>query len=173
MQEYLLTMIGPDRTGMVAGLARVLARHGGNWLDSRMVRLGGTFSGLLRVELPEAAYPAFSEEAEAFLTGAGYRLTLEPGMPVDGPPEGRMITLTVSGQDHPGIVEGIFSVLGKAGANVEEMRSGLAAAPWSGTPVFEATARLRLPQSVSLDSLQDDLEAIASDLLVELQLGES
>ena len=47
-----MTIIGPDRTGLVESVARVVADHGGNWLESRMCRLGGEFAGILRIELP-------------------------------------------------------------------------------------------------------------------------
>ena len=44
----VMTIIGPDRTGLVESVARVVAEHGGNWLESRMCRLGGEFAGILR-----------------------------------------------------------------------------------------------------------------------------
>ena len=40
----VMTIIGPDRTGLVESVARVVAGHGGNWLESRMCRLGGEFA---------------------------------------------------------------------------------------------------------------------------------
>ena len=53
MQHPLvMTIIGPDRTGLVESVARAVADHGGNWLESRMCRLGGEFAGILRVEIP-------------------------------------------------------------------------------------------------------------------------
>ena len=48
----VMTIISPDRTGLVESVARAVAEHGGNWLESRMCRLGGEFAGILRVELP-------------------------------------------------------------------------------------------------------------------------
>ena len=48
----VMTLIGPDRTGLVESVARAVADHGGNWLESRMCRLGGEFAGILRVEIP-------------------------------------------------------------------------------------------------------------------------
>ncbi|HTO02243.1 MAG TPA: ACT domain-containing protein, partial [Opitutus sp.] len=35
-----MTVIGPDRPGLVQLLAGRIADHGGNWLESRMCRLG-------------------------------------------------------------------------------------------------------------------------------------
>ena len=48
----VMTLIGPDRTGLVESVARAVAEHGGNWLESRMCRLGGEFAGILRIEIP-------------------------------------------------------------------------------------------------------------------------
>src|SRR5581483_3253325 len=48
----VMTIIAPDRTGLVESLARAVADHGGNWLESRMCRLGGEFAGILRIEIP-------------------------------------------------------------------------------------------------------------------------
>jgi glycine cleavage system regulatory protein len=48
----VMTLIGPDRTGLVESVVRVMVGHGGNWLESRMCRLGGEFAGILRIEIP-------------------------------------------------------------------------------------------------------------------------
>src|SRR6266498_4366947 len=48
----VMTVIGRDRPGLVDSLAGLVAQHGGNWLDSRMSRLGGQFAGILRVQIP-------------------------------------------------------------------------------------------------------------------------
>ena len=53
----VMTIISPDRTGLVEAVARAVADHGGNWLESRMCRLGGEFAGILRVEIPAAKKP--------------------------------------------------------------------------------------------------------------------
>lgn len=48
--SLVMTVIGKDRTGLVESIARLVAAHGGNWLESRMCRLGGEFAGILRVQ---------------------------------------------------------------------------------------------------------------------------
>ena len=53
MQRLLvMTVIGQDRPGLVESVAALVAENGGNWLESRMSRLGGHFAGILRVEVP-------------------------------------------------------------------------------------------------------------------------
>jgi len=171
MLEVLITLTGPDQKGIVANLARITTDAGGNWLDSRMMRLGGQFAGLVRVALPPDEAEAFREATRAFLEERRYQVTLQELS--EAPPfeKARAVSLSVSGQDQPGIVNGIFSVFKESGVNVEELATGLRAAPWSGTPVFEADIRLVVPRSISLDQLQEDLEALSSDLLVEIGLS--
>src|ERR1044072_596548 len=53
MQHSLvMTVIGNDRPGLVDSVASIVAEHGGNWLESRMSRLGGQFAGIVHVEVP-------------------------------------------------------------------------------------------------------------------------
>jgi glycine cleavage system regulatory protein len=171
MKDLLLNLTGPDRTGIVAGLAGITTALGGNWLDSRMIRLGGSFSGIARIALPQEAIEPFRQQAGEFLARAGHRFSLDPADPEEAAPAGISALLELSGQDHPGIVQAIFTTFQQAGVNVEELSTGLRAAPWSGTPVFEATARLRLPADLSLEALQRQLEAIAADLMVEVRFS--
>ncbi|TAG29046.1 MAG: hypothetical protein EAZ36_04850 [Verrucomicrobia bacterium] len=42
--HLVLTLIGRDRPGLVRTVASVVALHGGNWLESRLCRLGGEFA---------------------------------------------------------------------------------------------------------------------------------
>jgi len=170
MKDVILSLSGPDRTGLVAGLARIASDLQGNWLDSRLMRLGGCFSGMIRMALPDEAATAFEEQVAAFLETEGYHYSLIPTGAPEAAVEGLLADLEVSGQDHPGIVHAIFRTCQQNGVNVEELSSGLETAPWSGTSVFQARARLRLPDARTLEALQGGLEDLAADLLVEIRL---
>ena len=56
-RTLVLTVIGPDRPGLVEELARVIAAHGGSWDESRMARLAGHFAGVVQIHLPDEAVP--------------------------------------------------------------------------------------------------------------------
>ena len=58
----VMTVIGPDRSGLVETLAAPVNRCGGNWLDSRMAHLAGEFAGILRVEVPSDAVDGLLKE---------------------------------------------------------------------------------------------------------------
>src|SRR5882672_6483689 len=53
LATLVMTVIGADRPGLVQMVAARVADHGGNWLESRMCRLGGQFAGILRVEVKQ------------------------------------------------------------------------------------------------------------------------
>jgi len=168
----VMTIIGPDRTGLVESVARVVAEHGGNWLESRMCRLGGEFAGILRIEIPaEKKSPLLAALED--LQENGLQLVVRADQPVAAAVSGRQTKLEIVGSDRPGIVREITSALARANVNVEEFSSEVVSAPMSGETLFKASARLQLPERCDLAALKKDLEKIAADLLVDVSLGES
>ena len=167
----VMTVIGPDRTGLVESVARVVANHGGNWLESRMCRLGGEFAGILRVEIPAEIKVALLAALQD-LQRNGLQIVVRAGQPVATAQAGRQTELEIVGNDRPGIVREIASALARANVNVEEFSSEVVSAPMSGETLFKANARLQLPAGCDLAALKADLEKIAADLLVDVALAE-
>jgi len=166
----VMTIISPDRTGLVESIARAVAEHGGNWLESRMCRLGGEFAGILRVEIPAENKSALLAELQK-LQSNGLQIVVRDDKPDAHKISGKQTSLEIIGADRPGIVREIASVLARAGVNVEEFSSEISSAPMSGENLFKATARLQLPDGCNLASLKRDLEKIAADLLVDVSFG--
>ena len=133
MKEVILTLIGPDRTGIVARMAAIVEGQDGNWLDSRMIRMGGYFSGILKIALPEAKISSFGGEVFKFMKEVGYQYSVQPVDLDSSDFVGQSVQLKLSGQDHPGIVHAIFNACKDSSVNVDELKTGLKAAPWSGT----------------------------------------
>jgi glycine cleavage system regulatory protein len=165
----VMTLIGPDRTGLVESVARAVADHGGNWLESRMSRLGGEFAGILRIEIPaDKKTPLLA----ALQKIPGLSVVVQSDPQPASATKGRQTRLEIVGSDRPGIVREITSALARAGVNVEEFSSEVVSAPMSGEAFFKATARLQLPESCNLAALKKDLEKIAADLLVDVSFAE-
>ena len=165
----VMTIIGPDRTGLVESVARAVADHGGNWLESRMCRLGGEFAGILRIEIP-------AEKKSALLAALqkipGLNVIVRDAESKNSPANARQTKLEIVGSDRPGIVREITSALARANVNVEEFSSEVVSAPMSGETLFKASARLQLPEHCDLAALKKDLEKIAADLLVDVSFAE-
>lgn len=172
MQRMLvMTVIGRDRPGLVESVAGLVTEHEGNWLESRMSRLGGQFAGILRVELPA--------ENEAVLVGAlkrlesqGLTIVVHPDMSAANASPTRLSILEIVGQDRPGIVRQISRTLAHYGVNVEELQTECASAAMSGESLFKARAKLNIPDACNRAELRQELEKIAEDLIVEFSLEE-
>ena len=172
MQRLLvMTIIGQDRPGLVESVAALVAEHGGNWLESRMSRLGGQFAGILRVEAPDENEPALVVALQK-LQSRGLTVVVHPDQPKPLPATARQTVLEIVGQDRPGIVRQISHALASLGVNVEELQTECASAAMSGETLFKARARLSLPESCTTAQVREKLERIAADLIVEISLAD-
>jgi glycine cleavage system regulatory protein len=172
MQKALvMTIIGPDRPGLVELVAAMVAEHQGNWLESRMARLGGYFAGVLRVTVPNSRHEQLIGALETLKT-RGLTIVINPDEADAGSAAGESRCLEIVGQDRPGIIMNIAQALAQFGVNVEELISETTSAPMSGETLFRATAKLRLPKSCNVGQLQQELEKLAADLIVDVSLRE-
>ncbi len=163
-----MTVIGVDRVGLVESVAQLVAEHGGNWLESRMCRLGGEFAGILRVEV--------SAEKRAALEAAlkqldGLNIVVRADAAVESETKSQLATLQVVGHDRPGIVREITRALAAQNVNVEELATECVSAPMSGEQLFQARAKLLLPGGISVAGLRQSLENAAGGMTIEIEIG--
>lgn len=168
MDQLVLTVLAQDKAGQVERIANCVAEHQGNWLESRMARMAGQFAGILRVEVPGANRPALIGALE-HLGELGIRVLVEPSS-VPSPTAWKLVTLTLTANDRPGIVRDISRALAAQGVNVEQLSTEVSPAPMSSELLFRAEAQLGVPEALGLDSLQTALEGLADELMVDLQL---
>ncbi len=168
--SLVLTLIGKDRPGLVESVARIVADHDANWLESRMAHLAGHFAGILRVEVA----PDRSESLAGALRSldeADYEAIVHADASPPADDASPLLLLDLAGADHPGIVRAVTRVLAAQGVNVEELSTETTEAPNTGQPIFHATAKLRLPPGVAQQTLREALEAVAADLVVDIKLA--
>lgn len=168
--SLVLTLLGPDRPGLVERLSQVLVDNEGNWVESRMAQLAGQFAGILRVDLPATRVAAFKAACNA-LGKEGLQVLLVDAhdTPKDVPAR-RILKLEVVGQDRPGIVREISQALVQSGINVEELNTGVESAPMSAEMLFFAKARLAVPVELSTERLKKILEPLGNELMVDIAL---
>lgn len=167
--NLVLTVIGQDKPGLVESLAEVVAHNSGNWLESSMSQLAGKFAGILRVSVDDAD----AENLISALDGISDQLKIVIER-VDGEIEvesSKMIELSLVGNDRPGIVREISHALSGLSVNVEELSTECEPAPMSSGDLFKAYAKLKTPSGLEPEVLQQELEAIADDLMVEINLS--
>ena len=170
--SVIVSVIGPDRPGLIGRLSSVIVQAGGNWEGSRMLRLAGQFAGIVQVVVNDSALPeleaALSELEEGGLQSRLHRA----GNPAEEIVSGRLYDLEVVGQDRQGIVSEVAGALTRLGVNVLELATDCGEAPWSGERLFKTHARLHAPDSLDPGALREAVEEIAHDLMVELNVAE-
>ncbi|MEO7414745.1 MAG: ACT domain-containing protein [Opitutaceae bacterium] len=179
LATLVMTVIGADRPGLVQMVASRVADHGGNWLESRMCRLGGQFAGILRVEVsPDRRDELLKVLRTLEVDGLRVIIHADGGALLDNrtpatdreTTRGSLVMVELVGTDRPGILRSVSGVFAAHGVNVEELASERVNAPMDGGMLFQARATLLVPADVKLAAMRADLEKIAADLMVDLKL---
>lgn len=170
-QHLVLTVISPDRPGIVQLLAKTISAHQGNWQESRMAHLAGKFAGILQLAVPEE-HAADLRRALGELSGQGLQIVVEDAEP-NASAESKTYAFSVVGPDRTGIVSEIAQAFAERSISVDELETDCSSMPWSGEPMFEATGYIHVPDSVDMNSLLDQLDTIADQLAVDIRLEES
>ena len=170
----LLSAIGSDRPGLVAELARLIYDCGANLEDSRMTILGTDFAVIL---LCSASAP---DVADRIAVGAK-RLERDHGLtillrslegerrpPVPAPGT-KLYRVEAAGEDRAGIVAGLCQVLADRGVNIAELASHSRPGP-GGSPHYEMSLRVEVPDTVDTRELRDALEREADRLVIDVAL---
>ena len=170
MTTYLvLTAIGEDKPGLVESLAQVIADNSGNWLESSMSQLAGKFAGILRVSVSDSEV----DQLISALDGISDQLTLviervDSDFEIELP---QTVELNLIGNDRPVIIREFSHVLTSLSVNVEQLSTDCVPAPMSSEVLFKAKANLKVPVGLKLEVLQQEIERLADDLIVEMQLS--
>jgi len=165
MASLILTVVGPDRPGLVRALSEAVAGRGGSWLESRMARLAGQFAGIVLVEAPEALLEDLrgleSQGLRIVVQGGSRSLAVAPAEP--------RLSLEVVGNDRPGIVRDVAQILAESEVNIEELTTGVASGSFSGETLFRVTALVRAPSAAAVDAVRAGLERLGNELIVDIQ----
>lgn len=162
-----MSVIGTDRPGLVELIASRIKGCGGNWLESRMCHLGGQFAGILHIDVSLNDRESLIREIQS-LESEGLSVLVKDSGEAPAEECQQVAVIEIVGQDRPGIVSQISNAFAKRGVNVEELNTECRSAPMSGEPLFEARARVCIPQDCDTDALRSDLETIAADLMVDV-----
>ncbi|MFN8099130.1 MAG: ACT domain-containing protein [Dermatophilaceae bacterium] len=168
MQTLILTVIGDDRAGLVSALADIVTTNGGNWERSQLAELAGKFAGIVVVTVPDERAADF-RVALAPLSGL-LDVTVHTAEGEVAQEPARGIRLDLVGNDSPGIVGAVSGVLTRHGVNVDELATTTTSAPMAGGHLFEAHLVASVPEATDLGALRADLERLASEIQVDLDV---
>lgn len=168
MTTLILTVAGADRPGLVSAVADAVDAHGGNWENSRLAELAGTFAGVIEVSVADDRVPALQSALRA-LTGL-LTVTIHTGSDAAASAS-NTLSLSVLGNDRPGIVHEVSGVLSAHALSISSMTTETRDAAMAGGRLFESTVTATVPASADLDALRADLEHLAAEIQVDITLA--
>jgi glycine cleavage system transcriptional repressor len=157
--DLAITVIGPDRPGIVADVAEALAGVGANLTDSTMTRLRGHFTMTLICTGPSADDAEKALEPLADVVTEVRTVAPETGQDGTGEP----YVVSVHGADRLGIVAAVTRVVAAADGNITDLSTRLAGS------LYVLVAEVDLPAGGG-DQLAERLAVAGSELGVEVML---
>ena len=168
---YVVTIIGPDRRGLVAKITEKIVAHHANIEESHMARLGGEFAVIMLLSLangePQTLLDGLDllngEQVKVFVKETSLaRLEVFSGfVPYQ---------ISVIGADHEGIVHHVAEYLAELRVQVDEMETHVSQAPVTGTPLFSMHAEIQAPPELTLKTLRQKMEDVSDRLGVDIEV---
>lgn len=172
LAHFAVTIIGKDRTGIVADTSEVLYKLGCNVEDSSCTMLGGEFAMILIIshEKPFSKKKLEAEFAEKNANNglSAFIRSLKDDEICYQEPVGELCLISVYGSDKPGIVYRITRELADRGVSIMDLNTKLI-----GTltdPVYVLVLEATLPQDLSVEEASGLLDNLKKELCVEISV---
>jgi glycine cleavage system regulatory protein len=168
--SLVVTVMGPDRPGIVSLLSDRAQRYGANWAASRLANHAGEYAPMVHFEVPrENAEPLAN--ALRGLESSGLRVVIAKGDGAGVPAGLRGVELELVGDDRVGIVSNLTRMLAARGVSIENIHTEIVGGK-TAKPTFKVAAHLLVPVSLSLEDLQHELGVLANEMMVDIALGD-
>ena len=171
MIELVLTIIGRDRSGVVASLADVVRFHDGNWKRSELAEIAGTFAGVVVVEVGADRVDELLANL-LILREQGLHVTAQQVEEPTVAPDSDEVRVRLTGDDRPGVVHEISTAISELGISISRLGTVTDLPGEGGGTRFEITARLTMPVSVDLDTVLDSIGELAVRLGITVDVDD-
>jgi len=166
MKYYLLTALGKDQVGIVAGVTEVLAEMSCNIEDSSMTKLKNEFAMLLVIKSPDKLKEqTLLKKLKQKNKQRGLLFQLKPLMSTELKVAGqtnRRAMLNIYGADRIGIVATVSKLLAKFKFNIEDLYTNL-----TGKGIYIMHFELLMPDKFASDKFDLELNKVKSRLSVD------
>lgn len=163
MNHLVISCIGPDQTGLVDILSKVISKHQGNWQVSSLHHLSGFFAGVIEVAVAKEHSDNLINELKKI---NGLSCQIEVAEPNVAKAESNVL-LEITANDRAGIIQEVSSVIHQQSGNLIKLVSSQASAADSGQNIFKAKVQVSIEEQ-NVDELIAALEQISNDLMVDI-----
>jgi len=169
--SLVVTAIGTDRPGLVSLLSERAQGFGANWAGSRMTNLAGHFAGIVLLDLPAQNAEPLAQALRGLET-SGLRIVIAQSETPAAPPGRRIVSLELSGVDRPGIVRDLSRHLAENGISIDDLHTEIVDNGASAQHLFKVRAVLVVPETLTTEVLRAALDKLATEMMVDIALGE-
>lgn len=167
MNSLVITLVGPDRPGLVSAVSDKAMAHGANWTDSLMANFAGQFAGIVQLQVPPENCDAL-EAALRELESPEMRIVIARTQDATKKAASRRVQLDLIGNDRPGIIHSISSQLARRGVSIDKLQTHVVSGAMSGEQMFNMSAQLTIPTEFDTEELRAGLEGLANELMVDI-----
>lgn len=173
--RWIVTALGKDRPGIVAGVTKILYKLGCNLEDSAMTRLEGEFAIML-------IFSATAKLTEPILRKAFAPLERQLKLvvhlkalskPEAGAPRkaGRAFLISAYGADRLGIVFRVAEALAQRGINITDVHTHRSTG--AGPSLYLMLLEVEVPSRITSQTLEQHLKQLGKTLGIEVSLRSS
>jgi glycine cleavage system transcriptional repressor len=172
MNKAILSVLGRDRPGIVAAVARVLFDQNCNIENVSQTMLQTEFAGIFIVSLPDGMTSEdLHRELDARLSPIGLTVLTKPcdhGVETCPAAACEPFVITTRGPDRKGLVAHISGVIARHGVNITNLQAMFKGGddPGDNIMIYEVD----VPRAVDLQTLAQDLRDKAADLQLDISI---
>ena len=168
MKHFLITAVGEDKPGIVAGITKVLYDKGFNIEDSTMTRLNNEFTVMLIVttegEISEdelkKSFQQVAEEKNLYIN-----VKEIPEEIFEKKQEiGQVYNIVVYGADKPGIVYHVAKIFADKNINIADLRTE------KSNDLYLLIAQIEFPPDISEEEVQTNIDRLKEELNIDISL---
>jgi glycine cleavage system transcriptional repressor len=163
MEKLLaVTVIAPDRAGLVRDLSAIVTDAAGNIQESRMIALGSEFAVLMLIAGNWAAIAKIREKLADLAQRADLTITVRDSTrrvdPNSAPYHIDIVTL-----DHEGIVLSLSEFYASRELQIAEMSTRRYNAPHTGAAMFSVRMTVNIPAHIQVANLREEFLAFCDE----------
>ena len=173
--SLVVTVVGPDRPGLVSAISDKAVEFDANWADSVMSNFAGQFAGIVQLQVRPEKCDALIAALQSLESRESpqMRISVAKSTASTAAIKTRRLKLDLVGHDRPGIIHSISSQLAKRQISIEKLETHIASGAMSGEQMFQMKALLLVPVALDENELRDGLEGLANELMVDISFDES
>jgi glycine cleavage system regulatory protein len=163
--KFVTTVMGPASSGIIKSLAESTRELGGEWLTSKVMKLDGRFTAMMEVAVDEDQEVMLKDTLEQKFSDLEFNYA---ALSAAESTYNKTVSLVVDCKDRSGLTRDINNILHNLDLVVEKMDCNRFPVSSLGESVFSAKLTLAVNESLSPESIVEEIESLSEDTRVSV-----